>query len=91
MIVDIPFGIREDGVKLIKWFDGELVGYAENGKPIYKPRGYKIRKIGTNEIYNEAVDIETAPYFYEETDEPIEVLEEVPTEENLTEGDLLNE
>lgn len=82
MIVNIDFGTREDGVKLVKRFDGEFVGYDENGKSIYKPTGYKIRKIGTNELYNDAIDIENAPYFYEETDEPIEVLEEVEETES---------
>lgn len=31
-----------------------------------------IRKVGTNEVYSEAVDIEGAPYEYEETDKEIE-------------------
>ena len=32
---------------------------------------YQIRKVGTNEIYSEAVDILTANYEYEETDLPL--------------------
>ena len=33
---------------------------------------YKIRKVGTDEVYGEAVDIPSATYTYEETDESIE-------------------
>lgn len=35
----------------------------------------KILKVGTNEVYDEAVDVETANYEYQETDIPIEVVE----------------
>lgn len=35
--------------------------------------GFKIRKIGTDEIYDEAIDVETSSYQYEETDLRIEV------------------
>ena len=32
---------------------------------------YKIKKIGTDEVYNEAVDILSANYEYEETDQAL--------------------
>ena len=35
----------------------------------YSDLGYKIRKIGTNEIYDEAIDLEDAGYEYEEIKE----------------------
>jgi hypothetical protein len=35
-------------------------------------KGLKIRKIGTDEVYDEAIDIAYAPFVYEETDEKIE-------------------
>lgn len=35
-------------------------------------KGVKIRKVGTDEIYDEAIDVENAPYRYEETDIPVE-------------------
>lgn len=66
MIVRDYFGERFDGVRLFKTYSNE---------------GMKIRKVGTSEVYDEAVDIESAPYIYEETDEPIEVAEQ-PQEEN---------
>ena len=52
---------RKDGVKLNKTYSDE---------------GYYIRKVGTDEVYSEAVDVEDAPYEYEETSEKIEVVEE---------------
>ena len=48
---------RFDGVKLFK---------------TYSDSGVKIHKVGTDEVYDDAIDIEGAPYIYEETDEPIE-------------------
>lgn len=48
---------RKDGVKLYRTYSNE---------------NYKIQKKGTNEIYDEAVDIESSEYEYIETDEKIE-------------------
>lgn len=48
---------REDGVGLYK-------SYSDNG--VY------IRKIGTDEEYSEAIDVENSWFVYEETDRPIE-------------------
>lgn len=45
-------------------------------------KGVQIRKVGTDEIYDEAVDVENAPYTYTETDEPIEGDTEEATEED---------
>ena len=42
-----------------------------NGQPFvktYSSDGFQIRKVGTNEIYDEAIDIEGAGYVYEETE-----------------------
>lgn len=66
MIVKEYHSERFDGVKLFK---------------TYSDNGVKIKKVGTSEVYDEAIDIESAPYIYEETDEPIEVAE-LPQEEN---------
>ena len=48
---------RKDGVNLYK---------------TYSDKGYLIKQVETNEIYEEAIDVENAPYTYEETDIPIE-------------------
>lgn len=50
----------------------------EDGVDLYRThstRGMKIRKVGTNEVYSEAIDVDGAPYIYEETEEPIEKIE----------------
>ena len=56
MIVKEYFMTRNDGVKLYK-------SYSENNKIIHK--------IGTQEEYSDAIDVEDAPYVYEETDKEI--------------------
>lgn len=38
----------------------------------YSDRGMKIRQVETGKLYEDAVDIVPCPYTYEETDEPIE-------------------
>lgn len=55
------FETREDGVKLYRTFSTEAK---------------KIKKVGTDEIYDEAIDVEDAPYEYEETAEQIDEAEE---------------
>ncbi len=50
------YNTRKDGVKLYK-------SYSDNE--------VKIQKVGTEEIYDEAIDIEGAPFEYLETDEPV--------------------
>ena len=44
-------------------------------KRTFSDAGVMIRKVGTEEIYSEAVDLLTAPWQYEETDEKIEIQE----------------
>ena len=61
MVVKEFFRTREDGVNLYR---------------TYSDADMKIRKVGTEEVYDEAIDVEGAPYTYEETDIPIEVVEE---------------
>ena len=57
MIIKDFFRTRKDGVRLFK-------SYSDNG--VY------IRKIGTDEEYSEAIDVENSWFFYEETNRPIE-------------------
>lgn len=57
MIVREFYMQREDGVNLFRTYSDE---------------NKYIKKIGTTEIYSEAIDIETAPYEYEETNKEIE-------------------
>lgn len=57
MIIKEFYRTREDGVNLYRTSSTD---------------GLKIKKVGTDEIYDDAIDIEDAPYTYEETDELIE-------------------
>lgn len=68
------FKTREDGVNLYR-------SYSDNGM--------MIRKVGTDEVYDEAIDIENSGFEYEETDVPING-EIVIDTDKATEKDLLN-
>lgn len=70
MIIREYLTTRNDGVGLYKTYSAD---------------GYKIRKVGTDEVYDEAIDIETAPYEYEETDIKVEPHEESETEAEVEE------
>lgn len=61
-IIKELYRTREDGVKLYR---------------TYSNAGYKIKKIGTDEVYEEAIDVEGATYEYEETTELIEDASEI--------------
>ena len=56
MIIKEFYKTREDGVNLYR---------------TYSDKSFQIHKIGTDEVYDEAIDIESAPYTYEETSIPI--------------------
>ena len=49
---------RNDGVKLYK---------------TYSDKNYRIQKVGTDEIYDEAIDVFPIQYNYEETSEKVEI------------------
>lgn len=61
MVVREFYRIREDGVRLYKT-------YSDSNKYIYR--------LDTEDIYSEAIDVENAPYQYEETEREIEVFED---------------
>ena len=52
------FRTREDGVRLFK---------------TYSDQNLYIQKVGTDEVYSEAIDVENAPFEYVETDKEIEI------------------
>lgn len=68
MIAREFYGTRKDGVDLYR---------------TYSDADLKIRKVGTDEIYDEAIDIDGAPYTYVETDMPIETDELLLNQENI--------
>ena len=67
MIVKEYYGTRKDKVKLYKT-------YSDNNKIIHK--------IGTDEEYDIAIDIENASFEYEETDKDIPKIDDEPKEIN---------
>lgn len=73
MIVKEYYGIRKDKVKLYKT-------YSDNNKIIHK--------IGTDEEYDIAIDVENAPFEYEETDKDIPKIDEEPKEINLSNKEI---
>lgn len=60
MIKRVYFKTRNDGVILYR---------------TYSTEGFQIKQIETGIIYEEAIDVENAPYTYEETEEKIVVEE----------------
>lgn len=57
MIVTEFFRTRADGARLIR---------------TYSDKNLYIQKVGTQEVYSEAIDLESKEYTYEETDKEIE-------------------
>ena len=76
MIITEPYGVRIDGVPLYLTVDAVV---DESGNPVRDeegnlvPTGFKIKQVETGVAYNQAIDVESAPYTYVETDLPIEV------------------
>lgn len=73
MIVKEYYGTRKDEVRLYKT-------YSDNNKIIHK--------IGTDEEYDIAIDVENAPFEYEETDKDIPKIDDEPKEINLSNKEI---
>lgn len=65
MIIKEFYKTRNDGVNLYR---------------TYSDSGLYIKQIETGNVYDEAIDVENAPYTYTETTIPVE---DEPTEEDL--------
>ena len=63
MIIKEFYATRKDGVRLYR---------------TYSDANVYIRKVGTEEEYTEAIDVESAPFEYIETDKAIEIEQETP-------------
>ena len=61
MVIKNFYAVRDDGVLLYR---------------TYSDNGFMIRKVGTDEIYEEAIDVESSNFVYEETDKKIQIYEE---------------
>lgn len=62
MIIKEFYKTRSDGVNLYRSYSDE---------------NFKIKQEQTGIIYDEAIDVEDAPYTYIETDEKVEIEEEI--------------
>ena len=65
MIVKEYYNTRQDGIKLFRTYSDE---------------NKYIQKVGTTEVYSEAIDVEDATYEYIETDKEIENIEDYDTD-----------
>ena len=65
---------RKDGVNLYR---------------TYSDKRYMIHKLNTEEIYDEAIDVENTPFEYEETTEKIETEELTEIEQKAKAYDIL--
>ena len=76
MIAREYYKTRKDGVSLYRTYSDEQ---------------FMLHKIGTEEYYSEAIDVENAPFEYEETTEKIEVeeIEQTEIEEKAKAYDIL--
>ena len=70
MIVKEYYATREDGVVLFR---------------TYSDTNHKIMQKPTMVVYDEAIDVEGAPYEYTETDEAIEPVVAEPTDDIMRE------
>ena len=65
MIVKEYYDMRLDGVALYRTFSDA---------------GFRIRQVETGIIYDDAIDVDGAPYTYEETNEAIETNASAPSD-----------
>ena len=66
-VTRVFYTTRSDGVKLFRF----AVPNTKTGEEWDKPQ-FKIRQDQTGTLYDEAIDVESAPYAYTETDIPID-------------------
>lgn len=82
-VIGVYYMTRSDGVKLFRF----AVPNTKTGDKWDSPK-FKIRQDQTGTLYDEAIDVENAPYTYTETDKPIDISEDEPGD-GLTVADTL--
>lgn len=66
MVVKKYFSTRKDGVNLFRT-------YSDEGLKIRKSTFDSFgNKVETDQVFNDAIDVESAPFIYDETDIPID-------------------
>lgn len=82
-VAGVFYMTRSDGVKLFRF----AVPNTKTGDK-WDSSKFKIRQDQTGTLYDEAIDVENAPYTYTETDKPIDMPEDDPGDD-LTVADTL--
>jgi len=77
---------RSDGVKLFRFAAPNTKRTDKDGNEFWDKPQFRIRQDQTGMIYDEAIDVETAPYTYTETDMPVEA-ELIEHEEGVVNND----
>ena len=80
---------RSDGVKLYRFSVPNTKHINDKGEEVWDKPQFKIRQDQTGTLYDEAIDVENAPYTYTETDVPTESDIEPQPETDLTVQDTL--
>lgn len=83
-VTGIYYTTRSGGVKLFRF----AAPNSKTGDEWDSPK-FKIRQDQTGILYDEAIDVENAPYTYTETDIPIDIEPTPETETDLTVTDTL--
>lgn len=83
-VTRVYYTARSDGVKLYRF----AVPNTKTGDEWDKPQ-FKIKQDQTGALYDEAIDVENAPYTYTETDIPAESDVDPQPETDLTLDDTL--
>ena len=73
---------RSDGVKLFRFAIPNTKHINDKGEEVWDKPQFKVRQDQTGEPYDEAIDVENAPYTYTETDIPIDI-EPSPIDEDM--------
>ena len=78
-VTGVFYRTRSDGVKLFRF----AIPNTKTGAKWDSPQ-FKIRQYQTGILYDEAIDVENAPYTYTETDIPVESdIDPTPIDEDI--------
>lgn len=88
-VTGVYYMTRSDGVKLLRFAVPNTKAVDKDGNEFWVKPQFKIRQDQTGILYDEAIDVENAPYTYTETDIPAESDIEPQPETDLTVKDTL--
>lgn len=88
-VTGVYYTTRSDGVKLFRFAVPNTKRTDKDGNEVWNKPQFKIRQDQTGTPYDEAIDVENAPYTYTETDIPAETNIEPQPETDLTIQDTL--